>query len=74
MHGAMAENCGALIVAEQVSLEAESDLKSLIDHWVKVLDDWVQKFDEGRGGPAEGASQAMPREVSPDATGEAASP
>ena len=61
-------------MAEPVSMDPESELESLVDHWVKVLDDWVQQFDEGRGGTAEGASQAWPPEVAAPAAGEAASP
>jgi hypothetical protein len=28
------------------------ELKALVNHWVEVIDDWVERLDEGMGGTA----------------------
>ncbi|HET6311467.1 MAG TPA: hypothetical protein VFH00_10760 [Candidatus Nitrosotalea sp.] len=34
------------------------DLKNRIDHWLQVIDRWVQDLDQRMGGAAEGADPA----------------
>ena len=36
--------------------EAQSgEVKDLIDHWIQVIDGWVQELDQRMGGTAKGA-------------------
>jgi hypothetical protein len=47
---------------------ASADPKESIDHWVKVIDRWVQHIDQGMGGgTAEGADTAMKPRPAPEA-------
>ncbi|MGH7762435.1 MAG: hypothetical protein ACREOY_13635 [Candidatus Dormibacteraceae bacterium] len=45
------------------------ELDDLVEHWVQVIDCWVQHIDQGMRGTADGAGPA----ISPDAVPEAAS-
>ena len=45
------------------------ELENPVDHWVQVIDGWVQHIDQGMGGTADGADPA----TAPDAAPEAAS-
>ena len=44
------------------------ELKSLIDHWVNVIDSWVQNIDQGMGGAAGGADPAETPDPAPEPT------
>jgi hypothetical protein len=43
------------------------ELKDLIEHWVQVIDGWVQHIDQGMGGTADGTGPAMTPDPSPEA-------
>jgi hypothetical protein len=44
------------------------DLKDLIDHWVHAIGSWVQDFDQGLGGAADGAGPAAMLDSAPEPT------
>jgi hypothetical protein len=46
------------------------ELKSLIDHWIHVIDRWVQNLDQGMGGTADGADPAVTPDPAPEPTRE----
>jgi hypothetical protein len=43
------------------------ELKDLIEHWVQVIDSWVQHIDQGMGGTADGAAPAISPDTAPEA-------
>lgn len=46
---------------------APADLKDSIEHWLQVIDRWVQQIDQGMGGSAEDADPAMTPGLAPEA-------
>jgi hypothetical protein len=47
--------------------EGEPDLNDLIEHWVRVIDRWVQRIDQGMGGTTDGADPARVPDAAPEA-------
>jgi hypothetical protein len=43
------------------------ELKDLVEHWVRVIDRWVQHIDQGMGGTADGADPAALPDSAPEA-------
>jgi hypothetical protein len=43
------------------------EMKNLIEHWVQVIDGWVQRIDQGMGGTADGTGPATKPNPSPEA-------
>jgi hypothetical protein len=43
------------------------ELKLAVDHWVHVIDRWVQHLDQGMGGTADGADPADLPDAAPEA-------
>ena len=42
------------------------ELKELVDHWVQVIDGWVERIDQGMGGTADGADPAVVPDAAPE--------
>ncbi|MHB8587350.1 MAG: hypothetical protein ACYDA0_00700 [Candidatus Dormibacteraceae bacterium] len=42
------------------------ELKELVEHWVHVIDRWVQRIDQGMGGTADVADPAMTPDTAPE--------
>jgi len=67
---------GALALVEQTLHNPEGgdpepgELEEQVDEWVRVIDRWVERIDQGMGGSADGADPATPPdsalEASPD--------
>ena len=60
-------------LAEQMLRDANGgesepiELKDQVEHWVRVIDRWVQRLDEGMGGTTDGAEPAVAPESAPEA-------
>jgi hypothetical protein len=46
--------------------ESGEEFNVLIDHWVQVINRWVQDVDQGMGGAADGADPAEMLDSAPE--------
>ena len=64
---------GQLSLAEETIRGADgggsgpTELSDLVDHWVQVIDCWVQHMDQGMGGTTDGADPAATPDAAPEA-------